>query len=178
MSGPRYERRVLAERILRVLPALSERFRVVMTLGGLEMDVPGLPDDVRVLRWVDDQMRLFQAADVVVCRSGQTTLAKALVNGKPVAMIPIPAHAEQEGNALSVQENGAGIMVREEEVGERLPKAVEKLVEDESYRRAALRYREAFLRLDPISEALKAVAEAAGKSLSLEKPRTEVEGGR
>ena len=178
LSGPRYERRVLAERMLRVLPALSERFRVVMTLGGLEMDVPGLPDGVRVLRWVDDQMRLFQAADVVVCRSGQTTLAKALVNGKPVAMIPIPAHAEQEGNALSVQENGAGIMVREEEVGERLPKAVEKLVEDESYRRAALRYREAFLRLDPVSEALKAVAEAAGKSLSLEKPRTEVEGGR
>ncbi len=178
LSGPRYERRVLAERILKILPTLSERFRVVMTLGGLEMEIPRLPGGVEVLKWVDNPMRLFEAADVVVCRAGQTTLAKALVSGKPVAMIPIPAHAEQEGNALSVQENGAGIVVREQELESSLPRAVEKLSEDRSYKDAARRYMEEFLRLDPVSEAVKTVAEVAGKSLSLETPEIRVEGGR
>lgn len=161
-SGPSYERRVLVEKFLRLLPRLAERFRVVATLGGVEMEVNLLPEGVRVWRWVEEPLELFKLADVVVCRAGQTTLAKALSYGKPVVMIPIEAHAEQMGNAQSVEKQGAGIIIREGELNaERLLEALERIIMEEGFRRSAERYRMVFERLNPLEEAVREI-EALG----------------
>ncbi len=157
-SGPSYERRILVKKFLKLLPRLAERFRVLATLGGVEAEANPLPEGVRVWRWVEHPLELFKLADVVVCRAGQTTLAKALSYGKPVIMIPIEAHAEQMGNAQSVERQGAGIIIREEELsGERLLEALERIFADEGFRRSAEHYRMVFERLNPLEEAAREV---------------------
>lgn len=161
-SGPAYERRVFVERFLEAVGGLVGGFRVVATLGGLDVDVDKLPEGVRAWRWVEEPLELFKLADVVVCRAGQTTLAKALSYGKPVVVIPIPAHAEQVGNARSVERNGAGLVLDEETLtpGE-LVRAVEEVCANPSYRRGAERYKEVFERLNPVEEAVKSIESLA-----------------
>lgn len=113
-TGPSYERRTLTRMILPILEKLSSEYEVVATLGG--DSVEGRISEVKIFSWVEDPLELMKLSDVVICRSGQTTLAKALALGRPVIMIPIPAHGEQLGNAYSVAENGAGIILQQEDL--------------------------------------------------------------
>ncbi|MCF3653919.1 MAG: hypothetical protein L2C94_007185 [Aigarchaeota archaeon] len=150
-SGPAYERRILTRQILPILDEIAREYQVIATLGG---DEPGYAAErVRVYRWVDDPMRIFAISDLVICRAGQTTLAKALASGKPVIMIPIPAHGEQLGNALSVAESGAGIILEQDKLSrETLESAIRRILLDESFRESAEEYRKLHMRLNPIEQ--------------------------
>ena len=150
-SGPAYERRILTRRMLPILDEITGEYQIIATLGG---DEPGYAAErVRVYRWVDDPMRIFAISDLVICRAGQTTLAKALVSGKPVIMIPIPAHGEQLGNALSVAESGAGIILEQDKLSrETLESAIRRILLDESFRESAEEYRKLHMRLNPIEQ--------------------------
>jgi uncharacterized protein (TIGR00661 family) len=156
-SGPAYERRILTRRILPILDEIVGEYQVIATLGG---DEPGyIAERVRVYPWVDDPMKIFAISDLVICRAGQTTLAKALASGKPVIMIPIPAHGEQLGNALSVAESGAGIILEQDKLSrETLESAIKRILSDESFRGSAEEYRKLHMRLNPIEQICSRVA--------------------
>lgn len=157
-SGPIYERRKLVEKMLPILEAMARDYQVIVTLGGMRWSFPASPS-LRVYEWVEEPLELMKLADVVVCRAGQTTLAKALSFGKPVVMVPIPAHAEQLGNAESVEEAGAGLTLNEEELDEKTLRRAVETVLDGDFGRNAARYMEAFRSLKPV-EAVVEEAEA------------------
>lgn len=160
-TGPSYERQMLTRIILPILERLSKEYEVIATLGGdyPEKNFTGL----KIFSWVDDPLELVKLSDVVICRSGQMTLAKALAFGKPVIMIPIPAHGEQLGNAYSVIENGAGILLAQEELCyETLKEAVENILGG-SFKVRAKKYSMLTANLNPLKKVLLAVEELALK---------------
>ena len=61
----------------------------------------------------------YAAADVVLCRSGATTLAELTRLGKPAILVPYPLAAanHQELNAQTMLDAGAALMVMDSELG-------------------------------------------------------------
>jgi len=158
-TGPSYERRKLIEELLPMLGRLADRYEIIASLGGMN---PGasIPEGIKVFEWVDEPLELFKVSDLVICRPGQTTLAKALSYGKPVLMIPISAHGEQLGNASSVAELGAGLILKQEELKpELLERMIEELLSNESYRINAERYANSSSSLNPLNRVVEAAEE-------------------
>ncbi len=148
-TGPSYERKRLTKILLPLLEKLSNEYQIVATLGGDSL--PKNPKNVKVFSWVDEPLELIKLADVVICRAGQTTLAKALAYGKPLIMIPIPAHGEQLGNASSVAEMRAGILLPQEELSlETLRHALSEISSNNVFRSSARKYGTLLRNLDPV----------------------------
>ena len=81
-------------------PELARRFAAT--------NLPG-----RVAAFIDDMPAAFEAADIVVCRSGAGAIAELAAAGKPSIMIPYPFAADnhQLKNAESMARAGAGRVI-------------------------------------------------------------------
>ena len=69
-------------------------------------------------------------------------------------MIPIPGHSEQNGNAISIEENNAGVKLDEEKLSEETLRNAINHILDSNYHKMASRYSLAFRSLNPISSIL------------------------
>ena len=147
-----------------MLGKLVDRYEIIATFGGINPKVD-VPNGIKAFEWVDEPLELFKVSDLVICRAGQTTLAKALSYGKPVLIIPISAHGEQLGNALSVAEVGAGVVIRQEELTpELLERTIEELLSNKSYRINSEKYAEFSFSLNPLSRVVEVIEELLGKA--------------
>ncbi|MCL7401661.1 MAG: hypothetical protein LZ168_02605 [Thaumarchaeota archaeon] len=150
-TGPAYERKVLVDKMIPLLRKLNREFEIVITLGGLRIDFQNKHGDLKIYEWVDDPLELVKIADLVITRAGQTTLAKILALGKPVIMIPIPGHAEQNWNAISVEENNAGVKLDEENISEETLRKTINHVLDSNYYKMVSHYSLVFRSLNPLN---------------------------
>jgi UDP-N-acetylglucosamine--N-acetylmuramyl-(pentapeptide) pyrophosphoryl-undecaprenol N-acetylglucosamine transferase len=122
-----------------VKDAVTNGYQIVWQTGesdrGSAASVPKHPDVV-VMKYVDRMDCGYAAADVVVCRSGATTLAELTRLGKPAVLVPYPFAAanHQELNARTMVESGAAVMVLDRELQERLVGEVKRLLQDENER--------------------------------------------
>jgi len=68
-----------------------------------------------VARFIDDMPGKFSRADLVVCRSGASTVAEITAAGKPAVFVPFPRAADdhQNVNARALERAGAAIVVEE-----------------------------------------------------------------
>jgi UDP-N-acetylglucosamine--N-acetylmuramyl-(pentapeptide) pyrophosphoryl-undecaprenol N-acetylglucosamine transferase len=75
----------------------------------------------------------FAAADIVISRSGAMSIAELCVVKKPVVFVPFPFAAEdhQTVNAQSLVNKNAGILIKDNEVKEKLISAIISLAKDE-----------------------------------------------
>jgi UDP-N-acetylglucosamine--N-acetylmuramyl-(pentapeptide) pyrophosphoryl-undecaprenol N-acetylglucosamine transferase len=92
----------------------------------------GKPDAERVkteagsssTRWIapfiEDMGKAYGAADLVLCRSGASTLAELTNLGKPSVLVPYPYAAadHQRYNAQALVNDGAAIMISDARIGE------------------------------------------------------------
>ncbi|MBK8700638.1 MAG: undecaprenyldiphospho-muramoylpentapeptide beta-N-acetylglucosaminyltransferase [Saprospiraceae bacterium] len=78
--------------------------------------VAELPN-VKVLPFIEDMATAYKAADVVVCRAGALTISELALVGKPAILVPSPNVAEdhQTHNAMALVNEGAALMVRDDE---------------------------------------------------------------
>jgi len=93
-----------------------------------------------VHEFIEDMGRVYGEADLVVCRSGATTIAELTALGKAAIFVPYPLAADdhQRANAEVLAEQGAGIVLLDRELtGARLSAAVVEVARDAD-RRAAL----------------------------------------
>jgi UDP-N-acetylglucosamine--N-acetylmuramyl-(pentapeptide) pyrophosphoryl-undecaprenol N-acetylglucosamine transferase len=69
----------------------------------------------RVFAFSPDMPLLYAAADLVLSRSGGTTVAELAALGKPSVLVPFPHHADrhQEKNADVLASRGAAVLVHE-----------------------------------------------------------------
>jgi UDP-N-acetylglucosamine--N-acetylmuramyl-(pentapeptide) pyrophosphoryl-undecaprenol N-acetylglucosamine transferase len=74
--------------------------------------------DALVRPFFEDMATYYQLSDLVVCRSGASTVAELAVCGKAAVLIPYPyaAHNHQLINAQKLVELGAARMIRDEEL--------------------------------------------------------------
>ncbi len=89
--------------------------------------------NLKVLKYVDRMDCGYAAADIIVSRSGATTLAELTRLGKPAVLVPYPFAAanHQELNAQTMVESGAAIMIKDAEIGKTLLRVVHELLFDE-----------------------------------------------
>ena len=80
---------------------------------------------------IDGEMK---AADLVICRSGATTLAELTAAGRPAILVPLPNSTDdhQRKNAEVLGRAGAALVIEERELGERLANEIAGLMRDRS----------------------------------------------
>jgi UDP-N-acetylglucosamine--N-acetylmuramyl-(pentapeptide) pyrophosphoryl-undecaprenol N-acetylglucosamine transferase len=70
---------------------------------------------VEFYRFIDDMPSLFARADLLICRSGASTVAEVTAAGKPAVLVPFPRAADdhQKRNAEALERAGAAVMLEE-----------------------------------------------------------------
>ncbi|MGE0405170.1 MAG: undecaprenyldiphospho-muramoylpentapeptide beta-N-acetylglucosaminyltransferase [Candidatus Korobacteraceae bacterium] len=86
-----------------------------------------------VSKFIEDMPHAFAAADLVLCRSGASTVAEITAAGKPAIFVPYPHAADdhQRRNAEALSEAGAALLIPEAELtSERLEQVITTLFTD------------------------------------------------
>jgi UDP-N-acetylglucosamine--N-acetylmuramyl-(pentapeptide) pyrophosphoryl-undecaprenol N-acetylglucosamine transferase len=92
-----------------------------------------LNGEAEVHRFIDDMPAFFARADLVLCRSGASTVAEIAAACKPAILIPFPRAADdhQKRNAEALEKAGAAMMIEESKLNpENLVEAVFSLLSD------------------------------------------------
>ena len=73
----------------------------------------GIPGEVH--KFIDDMPRMFASADLLVCRSGASTVAEITAAGKPAIFVPFPRAADdhQNVNARALERANAAVVIEE-----------------------------------------------------------------
>ena len=92
-----------------------------------------LPPGIEVREYIDDMQSVMEAAEIVVCRAGGSTLAELTFMGKPAILVPSPytPNNQQIENAKYVMEAGGALVLQEKDcTGEALFAAAGALLAD------------------------------------------------
>lgn len=140
--------RTLNQGILAALPylkTLTRPLRVIHQIGA-QADESAIMQTYKsagvaaeVHRFIQDMGHYYHQADVVVGRSGASTLSELALVGKPAVLVPYPFAADnhQEANARAFVSEGAARMILDRELdGARLAGELRGLLEDNTSRLA------------------------------------------
>lgn len=127
----------IAARLLDAVPGLTilhqagarhaEETQAAYAAGGAD------PARWQVHAFLDDMPRRFEAADLILSRSGASTVAEEMAAGKPALLVPFPGAADdhQRKNAeVMVAANAARLLVESEMTPERLLETLTALLLD------------------------------------------------
>ncbi len=117
-----------------------------------------LPSNIRSMQFIDDMATYYAASELIIARSGATTVAEICIAGKPSLLVPLPSASnnEQLHNAKVLENKNAAITVLDNEIGNALPKLISELIADES-------------RLEQMGDAAKSLAKPnAAKQTAIE----------
>jgi UDP-N-acetylglucosamine--N-acetylmuramyl-(pentapeptide) pyrophosphoryl-undecaprenol N-acetylglucosamine transferase len=93
----------------------------------------GLGESAEVFKFIEDMPAAFARADLVVCRSGASTVAEIAAAGKPAVFVPFPRAADdhQRVNAEALARHGAAVVVEESRLqGVWLAETIAALLQD------------------------------------------------
>lgn len=119
--------------------AVSNNYQVIWQTG--EADWKSASEvrqhtNIKVMKYVDRMDCGYAAADVIISRSGATTLAELTRLGKPAVLVPYPYAAanHQELNAKTMVDSGAAIMIHDSALSSKLVPTVTQLLNDPTAR--------------------------------------------
>lgn len=155
-----------APEVLRQIPSL----RVIHQTGEREYnDVQaayaqaGIQAEVSA--FIDDMPAAFARADLLVCRSGASTVAEITAAGKPAIFVPFPRAADdhQRRNAEAIAQGGAAVLVPQAELTpEKLAQLLIELLGDPARLRQMAEKARAFSHHDAAGRVAQMVAELCG----------------
>ena len=101
-----------------------------------------------------DMVSAYRKAYVVVCRAGATSCAELTALGVPSILIPFPqaAHDHQTLNARDLEDEGAALLLAQDNLGSELADQLEKLLGDRKRRDQVAASAKEMGRLDAASE--------------------------
>lgn len=133
--------RAINNAIVAALPILKEKLpqlRIVHQTGPKELELvqqgyasAGVSADVKP--FIDDMPRAFAEADLIVCRSGASTVAEVAAAGKTAIFIPLPTAADdhQTKNAEALAKADAGVLMPQSQMTpEKLASTIVELLTD------------------------------------------------
>jgi UDP-N-acetylglucosamine--N-acetylmuramyl-(pentapeptide) pyrophosphoryl-undecaprenol N-acetylglucosamine transferase len=121
--------------------------------------------EARVEAFLFEMDREMKRADLVVCRSGATTLSELAASGRPSILVPLPTAADdhQRKNAQVIARAGAAEVIEESGLtGETLGTAILGLINDADRRRHMATAIRGFARPDAAARIADKVWELAG----------------
>jgi UDP-N-acetylglucosamine--N-acetylmuramyl-(pentapeptide) pyrophosphoryl-undecaprenol N-acetylglucosamine transferase len=90
-------------------------------------------ENVQVLAFIDRMDLVYAAADVVISRSGASSVSELCIVGKPTIFIPSPNVTEdhQTKNAKAIVERGAAILIKEADLEAEFKIIFEAVIKDQ-----------------------------------------------
>ena len=157
-----------APEVLRQIPAL----RIIHQTGERDYNdvqaayaASGVKAEVS--RFIDDMPAAFAGADLLLCRSGASTVAEITAAGKPAIFVPFPRAADdhQRRNAEAIAQGGAAVLVPQAELTpERLAQVVTELFGDNKRLKEMSERARALSHHDAAGRVARMVAELAGET--------------
>ena len=132
--------RTINDAVVSALPMLAtEPYQILWQTGASYTAPVVLPSNVRAVPFIDDMGAAYAAADLVVARSGATTIAELGIVGKPAIFVPLPSAStdEQRRNAAAVERAGGALVIDDRRAGTELATSMRQLMLDVE-RRAAM----------------------------------------
>ena len=131
------------EAMIRCLPALQREapgIRILHQTGERDYNdalaaYQMLGEAAEVFKFIENMPAAFARADLVVCRSGASTVAEIAAAGKPAVFVPFPRAADdhQRVNAEVLATHGAAVVVEESKLdGVWLAETIAALLQDSS----------------------------------------------
>ena len=95
-------------------------------------------ENIQVTAFIDRMDLVYAVADVIISRSGASSVSELCIVGKPVIFIPSPNVAEdhQTKNAKAITDKGGAILIRESELDAKFADQFKALLHDESLRQS------------------------------------------
>ena len=121
--------------------------------------------EAQVSAFIDNMPQAFAEADVLVCRSGASTVAEVTAAGKPAIFIPFPQAADdhQRRNAEAIAEGGAAMLIAQSELTPgRLGQAIIDLIHDRKRLQEMSARARALSHADAAGRVARMVADLAG----------------
>lgn len=158
VTGPLVSRRWIKPMMLKAAKLLSDSGKADVIFSAGEPN--GSQDAIKVgnmvyYEWCPDTDQKMLESDLVVTRSGHSTISKLIMAGKPSILIPIPMHGEQWGNAKKCEEMGfAKSCDQLSTAPSELFRIIKESLNDESLSNSARKIRDIAKRYDGIRNAV------------------------
>ena len=115
---------------------LSQNIQIIWQCGKLYLNDYSKykeKDNVQVVAFIDRMDLVYAAADVVISRSGASSVSELCIVGKPTIFIPSPNVSEdhQTKNAKSIVERGAAILIKEADLEAEFKIIFEAVIKDQ-----------------------------------------------
>ncbi len=129
-----------------VLKKLNKRYQILLVAGQKQyepvkialkengLDINNI-EGIKVVPYIYEMIEIMNAADIVVCRSGATTITEVAKLGKPAIFIPLPnvSHNHQQYNAEVLEKiNAAKIIQNDILNAEILNENIEKMLDKDT----------------------------------------------
>lgn len=121
-QGARYINKVLVESVKTESPWLYKAKLIHQTGVSDYADIDSAYQNsifsVKAYEFLHEMDKYYDWADLVICRSGASTVAELAAVGKPAVLVPLPNSADdhQKKNALAVERNGGAILVEQSQL--------------------------------------------------------------
>lgn len=127
--------------------------------------------EAEVSAFIDNMPQAFARADLLICRSGASTVAEVTAAGKPAIFVPFPQAADdhQRRNAEAIAQGGAALLIPQAELtAQRLAQTIVDLMADSSRLQRMSASARALSHNDAAGRVARMVAELAGVQVSRE----------
>lgn len=122
-----------------ILPMFSNvSYEVLFVTGKNYFDeykaIKNIPSNVKIVPYLDDMLSVMHKTDLMVTRTGASTIAEITAIGLPAILVPSPyvTNNHQYKNAKELSDKGACVIVSEEDFSkDTIIKEIDKLFEDE-----------------------------------------------
>ena len=100
--------------------------------------IPIVYENVKIYGWIEKRAPLYRICDLVIHRGGHNTTSECIYFGKPMIIIPAPAHTEKLDNAHSISMLGLGLVISQSHVSRKLLlNAINMLLNNLSFKKRA-----------------------------------------
>ena len=106
-----------------ILPKFSKKeYEVLFVTGKGYYDeykkMKNVPENVKLVPYLNDMLGVMKSTDLIISRAGASTISEITALGLPSILIPSPyvTHNHQEENAKVLENNGASIIIKENEL--------------------------------------------------------------
>jgi len=90
-------------------------------------------EQLKVFDFISRMDLAYAVADIVLSRAGAIAISELCIAGNPLVLVPLPTAAEdhQTKNAMALKEKNAALVIRDDELDEKLSMSLLSLLKDE-----------------------------------------------